>query len=129
LRERNKSAHDSSYQVSNLWIRAVPNQLQVIGMGIDVAISVAANQIHLANSSFLGDGKWLNPGRLAFRFVRERNNSWAEILEGRTRAAHVHADNEQAIKDAIITSKGKMEVVIIQNKSQQTIDWIYPDLP
>lgn len=129
LRERNKSAHDSSYQVSNLWIRAVPNQLLMIGMGIDIAISVAANQIHLANSLFLKNEKWVNANKLAFRFIRQRPGAWAELLEGRTRAVHVNKDREHLVKNAVVASKGKLEIIVIQNVSQQTVDWIYPDLP
>ncbi|TDD20740.1 hypothetical protein [Nonomuraea diastatica] len=129
LRERNLSAHSSSYPVSNLWIRAVPNQLQTLGMSFDILISIAANQINLANSAFFGDDKWITPSRLSFRFVRERVATWAEILEGKNRAAHVNQDRELAIRNAILASKGKFEVVIVQNSSMQVIDWVYPDLP
>lgn len=129
LRERNNSAHESSYQVSNLWVRAIPNQLLIIAMGIDISISVAAHELHIGKREFLDDENWMRPDRVKFRFVQERNKEWAETLEGNVRAAHVSTDKETLIKGAITAARGKYQVVIVRDRTLQLVDWIYPELP
>jgi len=128
-RERNKCAHQSSYSVSNLFIRAVPNQVLLLGLGADMSISVSANRIHQADPAFYGDEKWFHPGRVRFRFVSERKGKWAEIVEGRARAIRVSADRDAAVKDAIDAARGKSEIVVIQNTARQTLDWTHPEVP
>lgn len=129
LRERNRSAHESTYEVSNLWIRAVPHQLQVIGMGADIAMSVAAHQMHIGANDFLQNDNWMSSDRLKLRFVQERSKQWAETLEGSSRAAHVNADKETLIKTAINSARGSQQVVVVKDRTLQLIDWIYPELP
>jgi hypothetical protein len=129
LRERNLCAHESTYQVSNLWIRAVPHQLQVIGMGIDIAISVAAHEIHVGRRDYLDDKDWMSPGRVKFRFVEGRGSKWAEILEGSSRAAHVNTNKDFLLQGAINSARGKHQVVVVKDRNRQLIDWIYPELP
>jgi hypothetical protein len=129
LRERNNSAHQSSYQVSNLLIRAVPHQLQVIGMCFDMAISMSAQEMHLGRRDFLENDNWMSPARVKFRFVQERRREWAEIAEGSSRAAKVSADKNDVIKSAINSAIGKNQVVVIKDLTLQPLDWIYPELP
>jgi hypothetical protein len=129
LRERNNCAHESSYQVSNLWIRAVPNQLLIIGMGVDISISVASHELHIGKRDFLDDENWMKPDRVKFRLVQERNKEWAETLEGNIRAAHVSTDKEALIKGAINTARGRHQVVVVKDRTLQVVDWIYPELP
>ena len=129
LRERNNCAHESSYQVSNLWIRAVPHQLLIIGMGVDISISVASHELHIGKRDFLDDENWMKPDRVKFRFAQERNKEWAETLEGNIRAAHVSTDKETLIKGAINTARGRHQVVVVKDRTLQVVDWIYPELP
>jgi hypothetical protein len=129
LRERNNCAHESSCQVSNLWIRAVPNQLLILGMGIDISVSVAAHELHVGNREFLEDENWMRPDRIRFRFVQERGKEWAETPEGNIRAAHVNTDKETLLKGAINAARGKYQVVIVRDRTMQVVDWIYPELP
>ncbi len=129
LRERNLCAHESSYQVSNLWIRAVPYQLQVIGMGVDIAISVSAQEMHLANSDFFQDINWMSSNRIQFRYVQQRSRTWAEMMEGKTRAFRVGNDKDSILREAINRARGKHQIVVVQNEVLQPIDWIYPEVP
>lgn len=129
LRERNYSAHESTYQVSNLWIRAVPHQLQVIGMGIDIAISVAAHEMHVGRREFFDDINWMSPGRIRFRFVDQRGSKWAEILEGNSKATHVSADKDALLRDTINSARGRHQVVVVRDRNRQIMDWVYPELP
>ncbi len=129
LRERNICAHESTYQVSNLWIRAVPHQLQVIGMGIDIAISVAAHEMYIGRREFFNDNNWMSPERIKFRFVDQRASKWAEILEGRSRAFHVSTDKELLLRDTIQSARGKHQVVVVRDGNRQVMNWIYPELP
>lgn len=128
-RERNSSAHDSAYQVSNLLIRAVPAQLQVIGMAADTAISVAAHEMHLANTDFYSNENWMSGRRISFRYVKQRSSTWAEILEGTSKAYRVGKDQGKAVKDAIARARGKYQVVVVQNDHSQLTDWLYPEVP
>lgn len=129
LRERNKCAHESAYEVSNLWIRAVPHHLQVIGMGVDISVTVAAHELHIGTPDFLSNENWMSSDRVKFRFVQERTGNWAEILENRTRALHVSTDKDSLIKRAVGSSRGGREPVIIRDRTLQLVDWIYPELP
>jgi hypothetical protein len=129
LRERNLCAHEDSYQVSNLWIRAVPNQLQIIGMWMDVTISVSAQEMHSANRDFLQDADWMNPSRISFRYVQQRTGTWAEIPEGATKAFRVGSDRTLILAQAINRARSKHQIVVVQDGALHPIDWIYPDVP
>lgn len=128
-RERNKCAHQSSYSVSNLFIRAIPNQVLSLGLGADMSISVSANRIHLADSSFYNDEKWFHPGRVSFRFVNQRKGGWAEMVEGRPTAARVNRDRDAAVRAALHAARGKLQIVVVQDTARQTLDWAYPEFP
>lgn len=129
LRERNYCAHESAYQVSNLWIRAVPHQIQTIAMGFDIAISVSAHELHVGQRDFLNDEDWMCPSRITFRFIEQRKSKWVEILEGATRAAHINADMDLLLRNAINSSRGKHQLVIVRDQALQVLDWVYPELP
>jgi hypothetical protein len=129
LRERNKCAHQSSYSVSNLWIRAVPNQLLHLALGADVCISFGANMMHHGDTSFYKDEKWFNASRVTIRFVRERKRDWADIVEGSTRAVHVNLDRDAVKRQAITSARGRGQVIVVQDSTHQTLDWTYPELP
>jgi len=129
LRERNNCAHQSSYEVSNLWIRSVPHQLQTIGMGADIAISVAAHEMHVGQVEFFGDENWMSPVRIHFRFAQERSRDWAEILEGNSKASHVNPDKDTLLRTAIGAARGRYQVVVVKDRTLQPVDWIYPELP
>jgi len=129
LQERNSSAHDSGHQVSNLIARAAPAQLLALGFSTDVLISLAAHQIRLASQEYWRDTNWLNSDKLKFRFVRFRTKEWAEVLEGRSKAARLNHDRDAASKSAFSASLGKLEVVVFQNSARQVLDWTYPDAP
>jgi len=128
MRERNYCAHKSAHQVSNLLIRAVPHQIQVIGMGIDISISVAAHEMHIGKREFLDDSNWMSPARIKFRFIDKRGNKWAELLEDSSRATHVNINKDLLIKNAVNTARGKYQIVIVRDHARQVVDWIYPDL-
>jgi hypothetical protein len=50
--ERNKCAHESSYTVSNLSVRPVPGQVIQFALAADIAMSVAAERMRLADVNF-----------------------------------------------------------------------------
>jgi len=129
LRERNLCAHRSSYSVSNLWIRAVPTQLLILALSADIGISVAASRMHAADPVFYQDDGWFSPNRIVLRFVHQRRNAWAEVLEGRQRAIRVNADVVIATRAAMSAALGRSQVVVVQDMARQTIDWAYPDFP
>ena len=129
LRERNNSAHQSSYQVSNLWIRAVPHQLQVIAMCFDISVSISAQEMHLGHRDFLENDNWMSPARVKFRFVQERRREWAEISEGNSKATKVDTDKNAVMKSAVGSAMGKNQVVIAKDLTLQPLDWIYPEFP
>lgn len=128
-RERNKCAHQSSYSVSNLFIRAVPNQLLTLALGADMGISVAAHRIYQADPSFYGDDRWFFSGRVGFRFVQERKGNWAEVLEGKSRATRVSGDRTNAVRAALAAAHGKSQIVVAQDAARRPLDWAYPEFP
>jgi hypothetical protein len=129
IRERNKCAHESSYEVSNLWIRAVPAQLQSIGMSADISMSLAAHQLHTGQQDFLRDDKWMSPNKVRYRFIQQRNKKWAELVEGSSRARRVSTDKDFLITGAVNSARSNSQVVVVQDRTLQVIDWIYPEVP
>lgn len=129
LRERNKCAHESTYEVSNLWIRAAPTQLQSIGMGADVAMSFAAHQLHIGRNDFLQDDKWMSPCRITYRFITQRKNKWVELVEGGLKPSHVSSDRDALMGGAVNAARGNDQVVIVRDEALQVLDWVYPELP
>ncbi|NJC11908.1 hypothetical protein F4558_001734 [Micromonospora profundi] len=126
-RERNNCAHRSSYSVSNLFIRAIPNQILTLGLGADMSVSVAAHQIRQADPQFHNDEKWFHPGRITFRFVQQRSGTWAEVVEGRTRAVRLTSDQNAAIRAALGAAYGKSQLVVVQDGARRILDWAYPE--
>ena len=129
LRERNSSAHDSNYQVSNLVSRSTPTQLLALGCTTDTFISLAADRLRVADQSFLSDPDWLDSSRVAIRFLHARPRDWAEMPEGATRAVRVATDRTIAFKRACAASLGKAEIVVVQDQTRHVLDWACPDVP
>jgi hypothetical protein len=98
-------------------------------MGIDIAISVAAHELHIGLREFLDDENWVSPDRVKFRFVQQRRREWAEMLEDSTRAVRVSKDKEQLFGQAINSARGKRQIVVVKDLTLQLVDWTYPELP
>ncbi|RZU49350.1 hypothetical protein EV385_1095 [Krasilnikovia cinnamomea] len=129
LQERNKCAHQSSYVVSNLFVRTIPGQIIQLALAADIAMSVAAERMRQADASFYSDEKWFTASRITFRFVQKRSKQWADVPEGASRAKRVGPDVQTVMRYAMTNAKGQMQVVVATDAARQVLDWVYPECP
>lgn len=126
LQERNRCAHEAGYGVTPIWIRALPNLILRYAIAFDSFASVAADAIRKGNTAYLADENYLASTRVSLRFVKERRSGdYAEIMEGRVRAARVHKDPEDVFRVALGKCGGS-EVLVQLTAAGQVVKWAIP---
>jgi hypothetical protein len=123
--ERHRCAHEASYGVTTLWIRALPTRILRTGLVLDILASIGASLIRQGNASYLGDDKWLTAGRVRLRFVRQRARDYGEYTEASSRAKAIKADGRTLFRDAC-SRNISLEAVVFQDASGQILDWSIP---
>lgn len=94
VNERHECAHNASHPVTTVWLRAVPSWIVKYAITFDILASRAALLLRNGDSQLLSDDKYVNDQSVVIRFVRERADDYAEVVEGNVRATATAEDRE-----------------------------------
>jgi len=122
--ERHRAAHDSTHQVSNLWIGLAIDHLVKFSVTLDAFASVGAAAMRRGDAAFLADKNWTS-SVIGIRRVKARSNSWAEYTENGTSAFRVGTDLHVVTMNAAQRCSEK-DLLIVTDATGQVIDWSIP---
>lgn len=122
--ERHRAAHDSSHQVSNLWIPVAIDHLVKFAIAFDAFVSIAAEAMRRGDPDYLLQANW-TAGKVGIRWVRARSSDWAEFTETGTRAVRVGSDRHTVSMAAAGRCSDK-DLLVIVDHGGQVIEWSIP---
>jgi hypothetical protein len=120
--ERHKCAHIGGYGVTSLWLRTVPESILALALAFDLLATVSAAKFRDGLRAHLANENSLTPSDVSLWFIQERRKDWAEIHEGRQRAARTGND-PQALFQAAIARAVMGQAVVRREKNLDVIDW------
>lgn len=123
--ERHSSAHDSSHQISVMWLNTVGNEITRYASSFDVLVSIAAVALRKGTDEFIRNEKWTTHERARFEFVRERKNDFAHISDGKTKAASVNKSGTDLF-DSVGRDRTDYTVVAQTDISGRLTNWKVP---
>lgn len=126
-KERHKCAHESTYGVTSVWIRTLPDWVLKFAVGFDCLASMGALAFRSGNAKALNDEDWIKPTSLKFRFVRARAGDFREIAEGKKKATATGADVEALYRGAHARCSMD-EVLVEQTVALELVRWSIPSV-
>lgn len=125
IQERHRCAHDATYMVTSLRLRALPTQIVRFAATFDILASIGAYYLKIGHPPFLADREWLTNTRVALRFVRERRSDYAELREGSSRASRVGTSGD-ALFAAAAGRCHPHEALVRLDRAGTVVDWSVP---
>ncbi len=123
--ERHACAHDSTYGVSTIWLRSVPELILRYAISFDILASVSAQLLRDGHGDFLKDTKWMRDSRVTVRIVRERRKDYGEYKENIARAKHVDNDGDILFAAACARAE-RTEAVVRLSITGEVVTWAIP---
>lgn len=122
--ERNRAAHDSSHQVSSIWIPHAISLVVKFAISFDAFASVASGALRRAEKSYLSNADWTS-SVVGIRRVVERQRDWAEFAEGGRRAYRTARDLHVLKLDAA-TRCSDRDLLTVSDIQGQLVEWSVP---
>lgn len=124
--ERNRAAHDSSHQVSSVWIPHAINLVVKFAVSFDAFASIAADALKRADQLYLSDRNWTS-GIVGIRRVVQRQRDWAEYVDGKTKA-HRKGPDKHSVVLAAATRCTKRDLLVVFDEQGQLLEWSVPQV-
>ncbi|NUU19529.1 hypothetical protein HP550_19955 [Cellulomonas humilata] len=122
--ERNRAAHDSSHQVSSIWIPHAINLVVKFAVTFDAFASVASGPLRRAERAYLDNPDWTS-SVVGIRRVVERRRDWAEFAESGQRAYRTGPDKHALLVDAATRCSDRDLLTVVDVQGQLT-EWSVP---
>lgn len=122
--QRHRAAHDSSHQVSNLWIPLAIDHVVKFAVALDVFVSVGGAALKRGDPDFLENSNWTGTV-IGIRHVRERKRDWAEFTESGKSAFRRGTDQHAVTMDAAGRCSAT-DLLVITDIGGQIVDWSVP---
>lgn len=126
---RHGAAHDPEFDVEPLALGDAHRASLAVAISFDALLSRAGLLLYQGNTARLGEKRKIQQGEIRTRMLEKRRRDWAEIPQGRRRAAFVHRSREPDVIGCVTRARAAGEFVVLRDEARLPFDWVPVDCP
>lgn len=126
---RHSAAHESGFDVGPQALGDALRSSVAIAVSFDALVSRAGRFLYEGNTVRLGQKKKIQQTEIRLRMLDQRLRDWAEIPQGRRRAAVVHRSAEPDLVACVGRARAAAEFVIVRDEARLPVNWVPVDCP